>query len=75
MKIMIYVIIEEKLFNFLQLHRSHDELKMSSFLETSNKKLMNSCSEESRGCIDIDLCAPDTLDVQGTCNLCLYSKK
>ncbi|XP_057420593.1 uncharacterized protein LOC130714687 isoform X2 [Lotus japonicus] len=46
------------------LHRSHDELKMSSFLETSNKKLVNSCLEESRGCIDIDLCAPDTLDVQ-----------
>ncbi|RDY07457.1 hypothetical protein CR513_08430, partial [Mucuna pruriens] len=50
--------------NFLQLHRSHDvELKISNLMVTlEDKKLMQSCCEESVGCIDIDLCAPDTLD-------------
>ncbi|KAK7360635.1 hypothetical protein VNO77_02643 [Canavalia gladiata] len=46
------------------LHRSHnEESKISSLLVISeDKKLMQSCSKESVGCIDIDLCAPDTLD-------------
>lgn len=28
--------------------------------------LMQSRSKESQGCIGIDLCAPDSLDIQGT---------
>ncbi|KAK7346135.1 hypothetical protein VNO80_20650 [Phaseolus coccineus] len=46
------------------LHRSHDlELNMSNLLVTSeDNKLMQSHSKETVGCIDIDLCAPDTLD-------------
>ncbi|TKY58558.1 hypothetical protein E2542_SST15622 [Spatholobus suberectus] len=46
------------------LHRSYDvEVKISNLLVTSeDKKLMQSCSKEPVGCIDIDLCAPDTLD-------------
>lgn len=42
---------------------------MSSLLVTAeDKKLMQSYSKESQGCIGIDLCAPDTLDLmQGTC--------
>lgn len=44
------------------------ELKISNLLVTpEDKKLMPLCSKESVGCIDIDLCAPDTIDfVQGT---------
>ncbi|XP_020224826.1 uncharacterized protein LOC109806737 isoform X1 [Cajanus cajan] len=48
------------------LHRSYDvELKISNLLvasESEDKKLMQSCSKEPVGCIDLDLCAPDTLD-------------
>lgn len=67
-------------FNFLQLHRSHDkEMKMSSLLVTSeDDKVMQSCFKESQGCIDIDLYAPDTLDLQGTyifVTLCLSGTK
>ncbi|CAL0330840.1 unnamed protein product [Lupinus luteus] len=48
------------------IHGSHDaELKMSSFLETSDDKiLIQSCFEESKSRIGIDLCAPDTLDFE-----------
>ncbi|KAL2344234.1 hypothetical protein Fmac_005519 [Flemingia macrophylla] len=42
------------------LHRLHDVELVAS--ESEDKKLMHSCSKESVGCIDIDLCAPDTLD-------------
>ncbi|KAL2576488.1 hypothetical protein AAZV13_16G079900 [Glycine max] len=39
------------------------ELKISNLLVTpEDKKLMPLCSKESVGCIDIDLCAPDTID-------------
>ncbi|XP_047170915.1 uncharacterized protein LOC124839211 isoform X2 [Vigna umbellata] len=46
------------------LHRSrYVELKMSNLLvKSEDNKLMQSHSKESVGCIDIDLCAPDTLD-------------
>ncbi|XP_027916913.1 uncharacterized protein LOC114176166 isoform X1 [Vigna unguiculata] len=46
------------------LHRSHDvELKMPNLLvKSEDNKLMQSHSKEYVGCIDIDLCAPDTLD-------------
>ncbi|KAF1862814.1 hypothetical protein Lal_00040082 [Lupinus albus] len=45
---------------------SHDaELKMSSFMKTSDDKiLIQSCFEESKDRIGIDLCAPDTLDFE-----------
>ncbi|XP_019422414.1 PREDICTED: uncharacterized protein LOC109332026 [Lupinus angustifolius] len=48
------------------IHGSHDaELKMSSSLKTSDDKiLIQSCFEESKGRIGIDLCAPDTLDFE-----------
>ncbi|CAJ1941920.1 unnamed protein product [Sphenostylis stenocarpa] len=46
------------------LHRSHDvELKISNLFVTSeDRKLMQSYSKESVGCVGIDLRAPDTLD-------------
>jgi hypothetical protein len=39
---------------------------MTSVLVTEDDKVMQSCSKESQGCIGNDLCAPDTLDLQGT---------
>ncbi|KAL5063273.1 hypothetical protein RYX36_025010 [Vicia faba] len=58
--------ITENLSTEKPLHSSHDkEMKMSSLLVTAeDDKVVQSCSKESQGCIDIDLCAPDTLDLQ-----------
>jgi hypothetical protein len=41
-------------------------MKMTTVLVTEDDKVMQSCSKESQGYIGNDLCAPDTLDLQGT---------
>ncbi|KAI5419480.1 hypothetical protein KIW84_043596 [Lathyrus oleraceus] len=58
--------VTENLSREKPLHRSHDkEMEMSSLLVTAeDDKVMQSRSKESQGCIGIDLCAPDTLDLQ-----------
>ncbi|CAK8532948.1 unnamed protein product [Lathyrus sativus] len=58
--------ITENLSTEKPLHKSHDqEMKMSSLLVTADDdKVMQSRSRESQGCIGIDLCAPDTQDLQ-----------
>lgn len=58
----------------MQLHRSQDaELKTSNCLVAEeDKKLIASISKESEGCINIDICAPDTIDyAQGTYSFCV----
>ena len=51
-------------------------MKMSNLSVTAeDDTVMQSHSKESQGCIGIDLCAPDSVDLQGTCifvTLCLY---
>ncbi|XP_027346611.1 uncharacterized protein LOC113858262 [Abrus precatorius] len=58
--------VTENLSTVEPLRGSHDvELKISTLLVSSeDKELMQSCSKESVGCIDIDLCVPDTIDFE-----------